>query len=1379
MKVQQALSTLIQNKLQTWAELGQFLDQLRNEKSIPTAAFNGDFPAFKKHISKGIGFITFHYGVYGVTVEMSKYASAIRQIEPDAELHFLAGEIPPDAGTLFEKNSHQFEIPEMRGFGDWSLYREFYQETLSEHSPAYKALFLQFWEETLVIFEKLGTYIETNNIQLLYTLNICSNPGNVSLALATVLISEYLQLPVISNNHEFYWEGGGRSQKSRPKGSRDHFFKNAHISDFFSLIERLFPWESRSWFNINVNRNQSKYLIEQNGHNPANVAEIGTAIDTQKFTVKTKREAINTQLQIEAAFKHYNKRLALYTPDQVLKGKVFNIQKQQPLLIGASKNLKPNLSNNNLVFLQPTRILERKQIETSFYLLQSMFHHPDFIPKFENNPQLKITILVTGALPLAHEEYFNNKLVYEFDNFLRSLPSTFRNRIFLGFLFSEIDKPNFRKQFDKPIDISDLYNMASLVMLPSTNESRGLPIIEATACGVPIFCRRYDPEKAYAEVIGEHLSEDERLKVIEYDGGDIEPPLVKSVIEHIFFPQNYIAEVEHNYKVIQKRYSINALRKNLEELLYQYYLQLCDNGKAMKMATNLLDKYLQTIQTTSATFHKIMDISHRNYIAGYHRLSFMGMLESITESSHFRKEEQLIRGMAMRFALKVVRETPVKQALSIEQLQYFFNVVDSLFHSSNENIPVLHDHSFCFKHKSLKRYPYRQLTYQELTGLINMIFHELTEPIPAQRFEKTPHFFVDWKLSVSQLTNSAKLGIDERDILLKKIQENIPIAYFPGGYVRYELEVFVLQSVRKRLGLRVEEELTEAILQKHQNTLEPIYIFCVTRPIRRWLTADTFQQYLVNNEDGEMRLLVKYNICQIVKTNQWTVGVHFNQLGENALQKLLYVKQKKGFIIANGEHAALMTDIIDIDRFHIGKAVKMTSARMLGIERYSGFVQFTPAGVRPTIGYPTPIQTAKDFYEIRKNRLYKELCRKIGATKVLEVLREDAALKGTPFEMILESLKGVHLKRKKKVKSSIEIDYRLGLHENEGQLPYTTVCTQIDTTNWEFKVLGAEQDTESLLHLIEDFDSEQNHKVRFAINGSYYLQNERVQKLKLSENALHQPLGLVISAGKVLTPPLHHRMAFMVKSDETIDFQRVDCSKGITLIKGKDRLSFDANAYNNPDAPMGYFDALFLMDELLPSNGNTLIVLAGNRIVEMIPADGNQLIKIQKGLGLILSIPAAQIPKSWKEPNTELEIELEGFEGILAALEGGPTLIENGKIVLDLKGEGWQTSLLNLSNTIRSPKIALGMDEKGELVALSINGRVRESVGATYTELIDNLLKYNVVTAIALNHEECSLIGEGRWFNIPPQSETLESGEEIFQLQAPMVKNLIVGWKVK
>jgi len=155
------------------------------------------------------------------------------------------------------------QIPEMDGFDNWPLYDDFFRIKMERGSKEYNALISKFWNEVLVIVEKLGSYIEQNNINLLYLVNVNSNPGNVSLSLATVLISEYLGIPVINNSHDFYWESGNREveiqTKGLERGARDFFYHNSHVGEFFSVIEVLFPWNSRSWMNVNINNIQKTH----------------------------------------------------------------------------------------------------------------------------------------------------------------------------------------------------------------------------------------------------------------------------------------------------------------------------------------------------------------------------------------------------------------------------------------------------------------------------------------------------------------------------------------------------------------------------------------------------------------------------------------------------------------------------------------------------------------------------------------------------------------------------------------------------------------------------------------------------------------------------------------------------------------------------------------------------------------------------------------------------------------------------------------------------------------------------------------------------------------------------------------------------------------
>jgi len=478
------LSILKKEKIETWFDLGLFLDQLKEKKSV--AGINGDFFKFKENLVKGsIGFLSFSYGIDGITVETAKYISAVKRIIPGVEIHLIAGEIRPEASSIFGKDLNKFEISEIKYFDDWELYRFFFKTKLERGSKEYNFLIKKFWEEVLLLTEKMAKYIEANKIKLLYTLNVNSNPGNISLALAIVLVTEYMGIPVINSCHDFYWEGGNKpadikKRKLKP-GFRDFFFTNSDVGEVFSPIEVLFPWESRSWITVNINRIQEKHIIETKGHNPANVSVLGTSVNSNRFEPVSKRESINTLKQVGDIF--HNNVVGIET---ILKNKT--IYAGKPFLTGLSKNKKFNFVNNNIVFFQPTRIINRKRIEINFSLIKKLFLNKAFVQKFIADPLLKLTIIVSGPIASGHIDYFYEVLQL-FNKLLFDLPVEYRDKVFLGFLFSAFDKDEYKQKSYKLITIPDLYAAASLILLPSETEGRGLPIIESAAAGKPIFVR--------------------------------------------------------------------------------------------------------------------------------------------------------------------------------------------------------------------------------------------------------------------------------------------------------------------------------------------------------------------------------------------------------------------------------------------------------------------------------------------------------------------------------------------------------------------------------------------------------------------------------------------------------------------------------------------------------------------------------------------------------------------------------------------------------------------------------------------------------------------------------------------------------------------------
>lgn len=90
----------------------------------------------------------------------------------------------------------------------------------------------------------------------------------------------------------------------------------------------------------------------------------------------------------------------------------------------------------------------------------------------------------------------------------------------------------------------------------------------------------------------------------------------------------------------------------------------------------------------------------------------------------------------------------------------------------------------------------------------------------------------------------------------------------------------------------------------------------------------------------------------------------------------------------------------------------------------------------------------------------------------------------------------------------------------------------------------------------------------------------------------------------------------------------------------------------------------------------------------------------------------------------------------------GPVLVENGEITDD-------TSLESGVN----PRTAIGQREDGAILLLSVDGRVVESLGATYRDLAEEMLSFGAVTACALVSGSTSQLWvDGEYVSTPTSS---------------------------
>ena len=1392
--VEQMLESLRKKDIKTWFDLGLFIDKVRDKPS--KAEFLGGHDDYIKHVENGgIGLISFYFTIDGITVEANKYNRVLKNIFPKTKIHYIAGDIKPEASDLID-SPYQKEIKEMDGFDNWSLYNKFFHEKLERGSNSYNQLIAEFWEETLTITEKLGRYIEENRINLLYTINVCSNPGNVSLTLAIVLISEYLGIPVINNNHDFYWEGGNREVDIKTKrlksGPRDFFFTNSHVGEFFSIIEVLFPWERKSWMTVSINQIQYEHTIHVNGHNPANAAKIGTAIDIKSNLNVSKRSIISAFKQVASILSNNKKNVTVHAASKHIKSD----RAKKPILLGYKKITDLDFVSNNVVFLQPTRVISRKSIELNFRLISNLILRQQFRQKFYDNPGLKITLLVSGPIPLGQKDYYQ-ELLFDFSLFLNSLPEEFKSKVFLGFLFSAFDKDEYKQKYNSPIDIWQLYRISSLILLPSQTEGRGLPILEAAASGTPVFCRKYEPRAVYEEVIGTHLDEKNRLRVLEFKGDKFTKKLLLKIIDKVFYPQNNLVDIAHNINVIENRFSYKVLEENMFEVVKTLAFQLLSNfqrDKEAKQVKVLFADYQQVYHYQDKNFRSIINTETREYLPGFGRLTFMIYLKSLIDPSFFRVEEQEIRGRIFRYALKIETTQRELSDASREDVLNYFNLVSAIFQVQTEDFKTQHDHSIAYRHRNKKRFAYMDYTFQELMGLVNMIHHKMFLPIKRNLPIISPRFFADWELALHQLTNSEVLEIDDRDRLTKTLKKNVLVGYFPGKYIKHEMEYFVLQPFRSRLNLEIEEELTEELVKKEKKNLRTTYIFIHFPVPNAGFSNTQIESYIEREVEPELTLLYKHGLVKVVKTQQWCNGVHFAQMGPEALAVLREIKENNGFIVTSGESASMMTDIINIDHFHIGKVRDEIAAKIMGISVNSGFIQFVPAGVRTTIAYPTPVQTSKDFHNALKSSLFKNLSDKLGEGKLFELLSKDAETKGTPIVQFLQQLNRAEQKTNHPERA-VTHQYLSGVYADG--LPWGGVMAVTNTkkSKWNFNAHFAKNGPKSVPNLLNEYTKESatTNKISLAWNGGYILNPELVGKLGLPETYIGSPLGLLISQGEVKCPPLFNKPAFIIYKNGKIDIKKVNCKAGFRVKTKKGIIAFESNGYNTnlADAPC-FFDLNFEEDEISAS-GHVIVRIAGTTIKEIIrPKAGDKVRLIP--VGLTLCISKNLFSDDEFAVGQELEIDLNEdklvdvqWSKVSNAIEAGPMLLENGECVINMEAEGWKTKnsirtqAARLDYTdMRGPKIAVGINTKGELRVLAVNGRIRESVGATHHDMAGILKEQGMTSAMGFDPGGSStLYVNGDILNISPYNKRYE--ESIYSLppEPRFVSNIILGWTEK
>lgn len=560
-----------------WEDLVNLLNQIKSTEKASLIPRNEEI---LNYFSRGTAIITFSYGIDGVSVEASKYAHTLNDLFASVgnpSFHFIGGNFKPQASSILSPEWHRFQLDGIDGWNKWDGGKWFdilFRNGIKPHSEESNLLTKEVYRQAVSIAKRLGKYFIDNQISLIVPVNVASNPGNIALTLGLVLVTEILGTYVLNINHDYYWEAGKPLAEREPgekPGVRDHFFRNIKNKTFSSLFKMLYPWNGRRWLQININARQSRRLIRQFGFPEGKVFEISTYIADSFFEAYNRKDVIDIRLRMGHILSNGEAVMRPVPIADHLSRVEKWMKNQRPVILGARPGLVVDPGSDGLIImLQPTRIVGRKRIPRNLDMIDALFRKSGLREEFENNPNRQLVLLITGPTPKEHQEDLE-KVLFAYKETISALPEMLADRIFLAFFVGhEASASHSNKQIE-PLTIESIYRMTDVVVFPSKTEGRGLPIIEASASGIPIICSQYRPREVFNDVIGEELPEELRIKYTLFPKGEFYTPFLSDVANLLLHPDGNQNIVVHNREAVRARYSHASLKNKLARLLNQLY----------------------------------------------------------------------------------------------------------------------------------------------------------------------------------------------------------------------------------------------------------------------------------------------------------------------------------------------------------------------------------------------------------------------------------------------------------------------------------------------------------------------------------------------------------------------------------------------------------------------------------------------------------------------------------------------------------------------------------------------------------------------------------------------------------------------------------------
>ena len=330
----------------------------------------------------------------------------------------------------------------------------------------------RIWHYSEFLKTTLYEFKKRFDIEIFVIENALCIPMNIPLGVAITQFIAETGLPTIAHHHDFYWE-------------RDRFSVTA-VHDF---LDMAFPPSLPSIQHVTINSFAQGDLSRRKGESSILVPNV---LDFENPPAE---------------------------PDEY------------------SRDFREDLelAQDDIVFLQPTRVVPRKGIEHSISLVSAL-----------NNPKCKLVV--------SHDAGDEG---YEYSSVLQEMAE--HQGVDLRFISTRVGEIRSRNKEGKRIyTLEDAYTQADFITYPSGYEGFGNALLEAFYYKKPVLVNRYSIFISDIEPKG--------YKVITMNGY-----LTRSVVDHVrkvVTDDAYRTEmVEHNYELSKAFFSYSVLRRKLRSLI--------------------------------------------------------------------------------------------------------------------------------------------------------------------------------------------------------------------------------------------------------------------------------------------------------------------------------------------------------------------------------------------------------------------------------------------------------------------------------------------------------------------------------------------------------------------------------------------------------------------------------------------------------------------------------------------------------------------------------------------------------------------------------------------------------------------------------------------